>query len=518
MSDALRSYGGNKGGLTFGSSKRRRGAALPLISLVVVALLAAGAFWISRDTHDIAEFLPARRPLQVRVQEAVAARQTLGASPVWSVLPDASTRDLRETTQEPLPIPEWLAKNLFNNELFWFGDPQAGEGVLVSRMTRVGTLAARAGLLMPAVEQDWAGGLNLSYLPEQDLYVAVRGRILIGSPSRRAVIEALTLADAERAVLGGYLAEAPENARIAGISVLSDEDAARFGMDRIEFGVVTEPDRFGVIARGELLDASSALATILANARPVTLSTPADAPAALVVNLGASLREVSIALGELAGTDWPDEAQWDEWSARTANESDGPAVGELLEGLGPELHLTLHDVDPYEVLPVPELVIRSRQVPESLAKLMQSYPPPTPGPSIKAVHASYNPESGVLRFPAPGGESLEPSAALQGGQFVFSTSLTRLRRVLKSPAPNGSLPGSNNAYLRIQPNRVIDTLATAGGVLAENALLEGHTPESFEQQVSDWRQQVGTIDSIEAVLRTSDEAVVIECEMRFTAP
>lgn len=518
MSDTLRSYSGSKGGLTFSKSRGSRSGLIPAIFLVLLAMVAVAAFWISRDTHDIEEFLPANQPVQVRVEQAITSRATLAESPVWAVLPSEAAKDLRASLQDPLPVPEWLAKNLLNRELYWFGDAESGEGVLVSRMTRAGTIAARLGLLMPSIDRDWAGGLYLSTLPEEGVYFAVRGRILIASASRRGVIESLTLADDERAMLEGYLAEPPENTQIAGVTTLSDDLATRLGVDRVEFGVVSEPSRFGVIARGTLADGHSPLGALFAGSRPSTLHAPAAAPAAVVVNLDAPLRDVSIALGEAAGTNWPDAAQWEEWSIPPDDERDRPAMGELLAGLGPELHVTLHDVDPYEVLPVPEIVVWNPNPPAGLADRVASFPAPAPGPSIASVRASYDSETGVVRIPAPGGDSLEPSGAFHGDRFVFSTSLARLNTILSGAKATESLPGANNAYVRIQPNRVLDTLGTAGGVLAENGLLEGHNPESFKRQIAEWRDQFKTIDSVEAVLRTADGDVILECEMRFVAP
>lgn len=518
MSDSIRSYSGTKGP-TFGASpRRRRSGILPSLFLVLVLALIVSVFWVSRDAHDIGEFLPANQPLQVRVEQAINSRATLAASPVWSVLPADALAELRDALQAPLPVPEWLAKNLLNRELYWFGDSQTGEGVLVSRMTRVGTISARLALFMPSIERDWAGGLNLSTLPDRSLYFAVRGRILIASESRRAVVEALTLAEEERTSLAGYLLEAPENAHIAGVAVLAYEEAARFGVDRIEFGVVSESNRFGLVARGTLSDQSSTLSDMLAGARPVTLNTPADAPAALVVNLNTPLKELSIAMGEATGTNWPDAIQWDEWSTPPENDRDRPAVAELLAQLGPELHVTVHDVDPNEVLPVPEIVIRSPHPPTSLIDQMQRFPAPMDGPSIDTVRASYNPESGILRIPTAGGDSFEPSGAFHGEQFVFSTSLSRLNRTIATASNPSTLPGTNNVYLRIQPNSALETVAAAGRVLAEDGLLEGHTPESFERQVAEWHEQFKTIESVEAVVRTADGLVVLECEMRFTSP
>ena len=101
MSETLRSYSGSKRGLSFGAARRGGRGVLPGALLLFMLGVFVAAFWISRDTHDIDEFLQADRPVQVRIEHAINSRNTLAESPVWAVLPGNSTGNVRAALREP---------------------------------------------------------------------------------------------------------------------------------------------------------------------------------------------------------------------------------------------------------------------------------------------------------------------------------------------------------------------------------------------------------------------------------
>lgn len=72
----------------------------------------------------------------------------------------------------------------------------------------MGLLLERIHTFADFIQDDEAGGLHLRYLPDARLYYAVRGRILIVTPSRDRLVESLTLPAGEamgaETVLGGH--------------------------------------------------------------------------------------------------------------------------------------------------------------------------------------------------------------------------------------------------------------------------------------------------------------------------
>ncbi len=220
MSDTPRTYmrWGQSGGFS-GGPRNKRARVLKVVA-GVVAVFVVYTVWISRDTNPAGEFIASDQRIQVVVPDLMKNRERLAGTPVWPLISaSAPVARAYELLREDFGFPEWMLRNLVGGDVIVSGrDAETLSDLLyIARMTTVGCLIQRLLRLRPGVEGEWAGGLRLKKLVKKDLWYAARGRTLIASGSREALVRALTLTPEDRAEVGlldGTIAdEGAENAR-----------------------------------------------------------------------------------------------------------------------------------------------------------------------------------------------------------------------------------------------------------------------------------------------------------------
>ena len=217
MSDTPRIYTTPGGRPVRSSGRERRLRIGRYLGLAVVAFF-AWAYWISRDTHPVAEFVPAERRLEAVLPHAAVARYRVAASHVWDGVPQSLVASAPAAIADKRGLPDWIIGNLIGGTAIVVADDVASwsDAVFISRMTRAGCIIERAMRFRPASRGEWAGGLYLRYWELGKLYFAVRGRTLLASPSRDALVDALTLIPERRV---------PPKSVAAALSDTGSEDA-----------------------------------------------------------------------------------------------------------------------------------------------------------------------------------------------------------------------------------------------------------------------------------------------------
>ncbi|HOJ69334.1 MAG TPA: hypothetical protein PLH06_11105, partial [Candidatus Hydrogenedentes bacterium] len=175
---------------------RRRATSIGRGALLVLVVVVVLGWWLSRDTWRLGDLTPAGGAVQICVTDLPAKLDAARASGVWRLLPESHpARSVLERGMDGLPVPRWLANNLGAGPSYWIlarvDDPSTL--LVTTRMTRVGALALKVAAWFPVFRRDYAGGLKLLHLREAGLFLAVRGRVLLVSPSRRVLVDALTL-------------------------------------------------------------------------------------------------------------------------------------------------------------------------------------------------------------------------------------------------------------------------------------------------------------------------------------
>ena len=201
MSEAPRTYmrWGQSGGFSGGPGREGNRTLRVVLALAVVFI--AFVLWVSRDTTPVHEFIALDQNIQLVVPQAMLNRERVAGTPIWSSVSKA-TRLARahELLNENFGFPEWVLRNLVGGDVIITGNDldQMSDLLYITRMTTVGCVIQRMIRLRPGIKGEWAGGLKLRKFVEADIWYAARGRTLIASSSREALVRALTLRPEER--------------------------------------------------------------------------------------------------------------------------------------------------------------------------------------------------------------------------------------------------------------------------------------------------------------------------------
>ncbi|NIA15798.1 MAG: hypothetical protein GWP08_17165 [Nitrospiraceae bacterium] len=529
MSGAVRSYTGTS------QAKRRmrktRGSRRGLggcLVIILIALAVAGiGLLLTRDTYPLERFLPSDAGYHLLAPNVLAKRAQLAESNLWGALPPAlGLSKVREQLIGDLGVPEWALRNLAPGDCHFLGsDLTAFDDVLlVTHTTRVGCLLARAGRFLPAVKRDRAGGLNLCYVPSAGLYYAARGRVLVVSRSRDALIHVLTLRAEDASRADDVLVHAPEGQSsedIRGHLLIPSDHALGNVAQSVSFVFRMGENDATFKCRAALTPAwQERLSGLLENSRARALQAPPEGMLEIALNFGMTVEELWPAIGKAVGQTEAMNALWQTWSA-APDEGDSKlshALTSLLGPLGPGIGLSWNGVDLNEIFPAPELVATFEAVPDTLSEALAALPAPPPDALPWDSYLRYDADKKRLTLPMLGGPAIEPTAGLYGNALLVSSSATRAGELLsQSPTPR-ELDSRGNLYVRVDPRRCAGAVTDVAALLAEAHLLREDTPDAFEQRAKPWIEGVSGIDEITAMFTADDGQLTLELAVRGAAP
>lgn len=502
-----------------GRKRRRRGGrgGNLLLGLVAAGLLASlWMLYATRDAMPMHRVVPAGQAYRVLIPDLLRGRAALAASPVWRVAGEqGALAGVPARLSGDFGLPPWVANNTLHGLTHLSGNDTAAfsDWLCVVRMSRIGVLLERLHRFTGEVARDPAGGLALRALPRHGMHYAVRGRLLILSPSRDALIRALTLApDAAAAPAdlappgdrGGddilhAFAELPPDAP-GGAHIASVRISLRLPQDGIRLGVQAVP-------RAALREA---LPGLLAARDPGSLPAAADGALALSFNAGMPLPRA-----------------WDE--LRTAfpalpappgaSADDGDPLAALLRaawnGIGATGWISWVGVAPLATLPVPELVgglAADAAVGALLANVPADAPVPPDGIDLTPRR---DPETGVAYVDLLGGPDISPCAVADGGRMLAGSSRNALARVAAAP-PAGNLPQPGLAYARLRPEALAADLAALGRELAAIGMIAGLDPPAYEAAAAGWIRRAAAVREIAALLHNpTHDGLRLDIEARF---
>lgn len=512
MSDVVRVYNramslGNRRG-------RTRRVVLSLLGVVLLWLV-----WTTRDSQPMGKLIPAKQTYQVYVGDPMGKRAAIAQSPLWSLAPkDSSVAKLRAQLAVNFGVPEWILNNLIygvchvsGNDMKAFSDP-----LIVTRMSRIGCLIEKCHYFVPGLHGDYAGGLRLRTLSKAGLFYAVRGRVLLMSPSRDALIRALTLTNEQTVGRDALVKIARE--------LGSDSVSAH-----LNFG---EHDQLGDLfesARLELRMGRDALrlnceatlrpacrermAGILGKAAPRTLLLPPEGFLMLTSDFGETLPECWSGLNKAFPSVFSSELL-----APLAKLPNAAAAAPLLGLLGPGIRLSWTGVDQNEMLPTPELVGTFDADPDQVRALLGAIPAPPAGTPPWESYPRYDAASGMLCLPLVGGPSMEPTAAPYGKSLLISSSRSVAENLLSKAPLSEAVPEPGNLYLRIQPYPALQSLVQAAEPFVELGVVRGQNPGSFQKATAPWLDSVKQIHEISALAAHEDGRVRASLVIAFGAP
>ncbi len=503
MSDAVRSYAGKKR-VSQPSRGRRRGIGFPFKSLFLLLLVAivAFGFWATRDTHSVRQLLPANQKYWAVLPDVLNSRSVGAESRVWQALPESlGGEQIAQALGAELGVPDWVLKNLVlgdchvsGNDLRAFGD-----ALILTKMSRIGALLERFCRFTGRIEHDPAGGLHLRSIPEAGLYYAVRGRVLGLSRSREALIMAVTLRD-EDAIAPDAFASMLEEAGaefVRGRVAFAEDDPLGDVLQYVRFSARLDETQAHVTCKSMLRPEWEArFQGLLEGASPQALPTPPDGMIGVSLNLGRSVKDAWLALGEATEWEWCSKEQWAQWEE--SPEGEVPTVASILTALlgplGPGLRMSWHGTDMNEVLPLPELVGTFDTEYQSAETVLAALPSPTAEALPWESYPRYDSEAQRVHVPMMFGPSLELTAGAAGGGLLVSSSRTVGDRLLDAGKGAVTLERPGNLFVRVDPGACVDAAADAGRLVVALDCLKGYTPESFEEDAANWLQRARRIE------------------------
>lgn len=500
---------------------RRKGGCFGSVFLGVAGLLLVWALWTTRDSYSLHELIPAGQHYEVLAGGLLDKRESIASSPVWALAPPGSVlSQMPELLRGSFGMPDWLLNNLVYDVCHISGRDAVhfGDVLFITRMSRVGCLAEKFHRFA-GVTSDFAGGLELRYYAPANLYYAVRGRVIAASPSRDAVIRAVTLRK-EEAVRAEDLDRATEEAGGADIyGRFEFEPTDPVGDVFMRAGGKLRFDPAGISAtlQGTLRETWRArLASLLEKAAPCVLQAP---PAGLVEasgDLGKPLNEVILGVIRAADPSGRTEEIWSAWLTGKLDD-DTQTVAAILNGVlglaGPGWRLCLRGIDLNEMFPAPELAGTFDLPPELGEEILALLPPPPQDARPWDPYPRRVPDSDMVILPFIGGPSLTPTFALYSGGLFASTSRTVATEVAASGFDKQPLAEPGNLFIRVRPGPLAQNLIDTGRLLARNRLLRGFTEESFAQESAAWLDKAAQV--AEATLQAAHQDGEVSLTLRL---
>ena len=521
MSGTARTYmrWGQSGGFS-GGPGREPNRILRFFLVLAFAFLAF-VMWVSRDTNPVHEFIALDRSIQLVVPQAMLNRERVTGTPIWSSIPEATPlARAHKLLNADFGFPEWVLRNLVGGDVIISGKDlgRMSDLIYITRMTMVGCAIQRVIWLRPGIKDEWTGGLKLRKFAGADIWYAARGRTLIASSSREALVRALTLrpeertdpeavermmADAGGEDVRGTLWPAPDGTlgRMFG--------SVRFAM-RIEDNGRARLQVQGVFRTKW----QKQLSEILRDIEPRELRRPVAGPIAASGDFGVPLKELWLTIGELIGSEAMSEEQWEDWEADAAQAPAAAALASLLGPAGPEFTMTWQGFDMNEMAPIP-LIFGT--VNADKGRVLDYLEGLSGAPRSSANHATlayYDAESELFHAPIMSGPSMEPTAAWHGDGLLFSTSRDVAQAILaEAPAPRVMLRQRANLYVRIEPLVCTQIITDAGRRLARDGLLRGYTDEEYRKASAGWIEQASSIDEVTIWMIVNKETVELDVHL-----
>lgn len=527
MSDTVRSYSTQAGA----RRRRRKGFRPRHAGLITVFVLLGYASWTTRDVHPIARFIPADQKYCIEFVELLETRTRIAQSAVWSALPESVLMgevpvllglDPESAGAPPAGMFGWVFNNLVPGSLYLTGrDLETfGDVLVLSRMSRVGCLLERFHDLVPGVDADPAGGLELRRIPDQGIYYAVRGRVLMASPSREALIRSLVLAPEDAVseeVLDATLGRVGRE-DVHGTVTLAEDDPLGQAFSSVGFAVRIDPSEAQVVCRARLREAfRDQWRGLLDEAEPRPLTAPPDGMLTVSADFGKPVREVWTGLAEGLegyGIEAISSEDWQTWEQPPEDGEIGPQhfFAGLLGSTGPGIRLSWCGVDLNEMVPMPEIAGTFDADPEAIPRFVEATPAAPDDAVPWASFARYDEETQRVHLPMAGGPSIEPTAVPCAAGLLVSTSKT-VADELVAAVPTEHLPGEGNLYIRVRPYPCVEKIVEAGRLLAEQNLLRGHTLESYAATTGEWLASAASIEQVSALVAVEKDELRLDLSL-----
>ena len=512
MSDSIRMM--SHSGMNYRRQIKKRRRRLGQILLFATLLILGWGLWVTRDTHSMAEVIPYGQTYNVYLRNVLEKRETVTNSEVWQLLPSRyNVSEMSAMGTFEAGVPDWIINNLLHDVCHISGNNiQNFQDVLfITRMSRIGTLIEYVYDWFSPATRDYAGGLDMRMLPDEAGYYAVRGRILLLSRSRDALINALTL-KSDQAMGHDAFNKAIQEMGAEDIHAHFDfDDSTTLGtyFDSVRIALMIEPKSAWLGCRITINEATKRqFAPLLNGLQPVRLYEPPHGAVSLALNFNRSVSDTWAALYEALDSgdnDIPHPMAFlDTWFENGPDEnvlSFRQVISMVSDFVNNDLSLTLARIDNFEMFPVPEILVLADCNATMVQSMLESVPESQPDFDITTPWPRRDTDTGLVYVPMIGGPALEPTFGLLSNKLLFSTSNTLARELLFSPISSTSqISSPANVFIKIHPDILVNDIFETGLLLSQIGAIKGYTEPEFRQAGEYYVTVASSIEDIAALI------------------
>lgn len=508
------------------TSRRQRRRAVRNGVLLLAAIAALTFVWITRDNWPMERFVAKDAAFQVCATDLLLNRKEIAASRVWELAPaDSPVPAAREALAGNLGMPEWVINNLAYGLGLVSGpdlrDPSSA--IFVTRISRIGCLLERLRGFVDGVEDDLAGGLELRHVADASLYYSLRGRVLVASRSRDALVHALTLPETEALPAEGMAAvQQAASGRNLLVTLRPGEDepgGAQF--ERLDLTFALKPDAAQLDCKAVPRPAFvTALDGFLNGANTPTLQAPIRGPIEIALDFGRPFTEVWSGL-QLAfpGNPALEAVRGGIDSVAEMAGGRAPMLAKALGALGTGLTLTWTGVDPLEIVPVPMLVARI-DAPDAAGYevLLKAGLPRAPVAEDSAIKPYFDDTDKLAIFPVAGGPTMHPAIAMRDKKILLTTSAALARDVIAQRVPLADDGAQGHLLVRVRVPEAAAATLDAAQELADSGFLKGYSPEGFREFAAGWRRRAAQLDTVTGLLAYTNGALQCRITLAMAPP
>lgn len=516
MSETIRSY----------SPPRRNSYDAPVsgggVGRKIIALgMALGLIWLvwtTRDNWPMERLVPRDQTFHLRVENLLDTRQKAANSAFWDLglLPE-KYKDIPQWLSSDFGLPPWILNNLVSDVCYVSGTDlnTFTDLLVVTRMSRIGCLLERYYGIADNIEVEYAGGLYLRSLNDLGAYYAVRGRTLVFSPSREALIRALTLHEDEREET---LEEtvAPMAGDLQGRITFDEQSSTGKFFNQSDFGLQFAENAVTFSSRSVASPAWKAqLDRLAAGQRPGALSVPVDGSLIVAADFNTPLPQLWSSIDEMSGGAL---GNYCSTLPGVPSSSEGASAWSLMiegmkTGLGSAFSLRWTGFDYNGMVPFPEmeLFLETRS---GVAGQMIDSVPVLPEGQVPTDFVPYRvSDSGLVRCPVGWGGILEPTFIAEPSGLRFTLHPLHMAHAMAMDHTLEPAPVKGDLYLRMRPVELLELLREGGMPYVHSGLLRGHTPESFEAAMARALEGSRQISEVRVTAGYEDGAINLDAVM-----
>ena len=522
MSDAVRNYSGTYSSPRPTSRGLFRGGRRLTQLLLILLLLGTGcAFWIARDTHEIHEFVPVETEYLITSQDLVQNRDRFLGSSIWKALPESwASHPILELLNTQISTKDWVLRNVLGQRILIYGHDSEtfSDAVYIMRMTAVGTLLERNYHRRDYNVYDPAGGLNLRWLVDHDLYYSVRGRLIVASTSREALIRALTLKSEETFGVEDWddslWPTGDEDVR--GLIHLTTQNNDTPYFKALGFAARFEGNQ-GLLKLNlphtEAFYQEFNLDSL--GSKIPRMTTPVEGPISLSSNMNIDVEAMWSLLGEIDGASLFLEPMWEQWGGDSPESSMPAYVGTILGDVDTSYALTWHGFNLRDIVPTSTYSMVTSYEGDRLAMALNTAQEKNDSIVFSSLQTRFNEEQNWLEINSMGADSMTTVLYETGVSSVLLTSSLIKAKHIKDEKPSGDSLGEGHFYIRLFPKQIVQEYGDFSLELLEGGLLADENGESFQKTLSDWKQKYSTLKEVSLMAQYNHNERAFDVELRI---